>query len=123
CNKIVKEGINNVAILATTGTIKARLYQDRLEKENVRFLIPDDVQQHRVMESILAYKSGDGKRAYQLIESVIIQLKNVGVERFIMGCTEIPLILSGHGYQDEYIDATDELVKMAVAWSYLDNKL
>ncbi|SFU91388.1 aspartate/glutamate racemase family protein [Xenorhabdus koppenhoeferi] len=123
CNKIVSEGVNNVAILATTGTIKTELYQERLKKDNVNYVVPDDIQQGIIMESILAYKSGDGEKAYQLIESVITQLKNVGVERFIMGCTEIPLILSGHGYQDEYIDATDELVKMAVAWSYLDNKL
>ncbi|AYA41973.1 aspartate/glutamate racemase family protein [Xenorhabdus nematophila] len=121
CNKIVSEGINNVAILATTGTIKIGLYQDRLRKENVNFVVPDDIQQRIIMESILAYKSGDGEKAYQLIESVITQLKHVGVEHFIMGCTEIPLILSGCGDKKEYIDATGELVRRAVEWCYLSS--
>ncbi|MBI6550310.1 aspartate/glutamate racemase family protein [Xenorhabdus lircayensis] len=118
CNKIVDEGIHHVAILATTGTIKAGLYQERLEKEGVNFVVPDDVQQGVIMESILAYKSGDGERAYQLMESVISLMKNVGVEKFIMGCTEIPIILSSDGDKGRYIDATDELVKKAVSWCY-----
>ncbi|MBD2810593.1 aspartate/glutamate racemase family protein [Xenorhabdus sp. Vera] len=123
CNKIVSEEINNVAILATTGTIKSGLYQSRLKKENVNFIIPDDIQQGIIMESIFSYKSGNEEMAYRLMETVITQLKNIGVERFIMGCTEIPLILRGYGDKERYIDATDELVKMAVAWFYLDNKL
>ncbi|MBD2792573.1 amino acid racemase [Xenorhabdus szentirmaii] len=118
CNKIVNERINNIAILATTGTIKAGLYQDRLRKEKVDFVVPDDIQQKRVMESIFAYKSGDGERAYLLLESVITQLENMGVERFIMGCSEIPVILSHCDNKDRYIDATEELVKRAVEWFY-----
>ncbi|WP_237388156.1 aspartate/glutamate racemase family protein [Xenorhabdus sp. Sc-CR9] len=121
CNKIVSEVINNVAILATTGTIKTGLYQERLKKDNVNYVVPDDIQQGIVMESILAYKSGDVERAYQLMETVITQLKHVGIENFIMGCTEIPLILSGCGDKERYIDATGELVKKAVGWCCLVN--
>ncbi|MBC8951379.1 aspartate/glutamate racemase family protein [Xenorhabdus sp. PB62.4] len=120
CNKIVSEGINNVAILATTGTIKAGLYQSRLEKENINFVIPDDIQQGIIMESILVYKSGNEERAYQLLKPVIYQLKNIGVEWFIMGCSEIPVILKRDSNKVEYIDATEELVRYAIAWSYLD---
>ncbi|MBD2796493.1 aspartate/glutamate racemase family protein [Xenorhabdus sp. 18] len=117
CNKVVKEGIINVAILATTGTIKAGLYQDRLKKYKVNFVVPDDIQQEIIMESILVYKSGDRKKAYWLMEPVITQLKNIGVEKFIMGCSEIPIILSGYGDKGGYIDATEELVRRAVEWS------
>ncbi len=116
CNKIVKEGINNVAILATTGTVKARLYQDKLEKENVKYVIPDELQQYQIMESILAYKGGNDDRAYQLMESVVLQLKRAGVKKFIMGCTEIPIILSRKEDKENYIDTTEALVKVAVDW-------
>ncbi|MDX8000162.1 aspartate/glutamate racemase family protein [Xenorhabdus sp. Reich] len=118
CTKIVSEEINNVAILATTGTIKSGLYQERLKKEKVNFIIPDDIQQEVIMESIFTYKGGDEKRAYRLMETVITQLKNIGVERFIMGCTEIPIILSGCSDKERYIDATEELVRKVVAWYY-----
>ncbi|PHM45072.1 aspartate racemase [Xenorhabdus mauleonii] len=120
CNKIVNEGINNVAILATSGTIKAGLYQERLERENINLVIPDEIQQEIVMESIFSYKGGDEERAYRLMATVINQLENIGVEKFIMGCTEIPLILSRDKDQSRYIDATEELVKKAVRWSYSD---
>ncbi|CDL80109.1 aspartate/glutamate racemase family protein [Xenorhabdus cabanillasii] len=115
CNKVVSEGMNNIAILATTGTIKAELYQNRLKKENINFVIPGDIQQGIIMESILAYKSGDEERAYQLLKSIISQLKDIGVENFILGCSEIPIILRGDDNNGEYIDATEELVKMAIA--------
>ncbi|OTA19793.1 aspartate racemase [Xenorhabdus beddingii] len=120
CHKIISEGINNVAILATTGTIKAGLYQAKLEKENIHCVVPDDTQQHYIMESILAYKSGDEERAYRLIKSVIDQLNHAGVAKFIMGCTEIPVILRREDNRDRYIDATEELVKCAVEWCCLD---
>ncbi|PHM29042.1 aspartate/glutamate racemase family protein [Xenorhabdus budapestensis] len=116
CNKIVSEGMNNVAILATTGTIKVGLYQDKLKKENINFVIPDDIQQVIIMESILVYKSGNGERAYQLLKSIISQLKDIGVENFILGCSEIPIILRGNDNNGEYIDATEELVRRAIAW-------
>ncbi|REF26894.1 aspartate racemase [Xenorhabdus cabanillasii] len=85
CNKVVSEGMNNIAVLATTGTIKAELYQNRLKKENINFVIPGDIQQGIIMESILAYKSGDEERAYQLLKSIISQLKDIGVEKFYSG--------------------------------------
>ncbi|MBD2816852.1 aspartate/glutamate racemase family protein [Xenorhabdus sp. Flor] len=114
CNKVVSEGMNNIAILATTGTIKAELYQNRFKKENINFVIPGDMQQGIIMESILAYKSGDEERAYQLLKSIISQLQDIGVENFILGCSEIPIILRGDDNNGEYIDATEELVKMAI---------
>ncbi|MBC8944193.1 aspartate/glutamate racemase family protein [Xenorhabdus indica] len=120
CNKVVNEGMNNIAILATTGTIKTELYQNRLTKENIKFVIPDDIQQEIIMESILAYKSGNGKKAYQLLKSIISQLKDISVEHFILGCSEIPIILSRDGNHGEYIDATEELVKRAVEWYFYD---
>ncbi|MDE1483248.1 aspartate/glutamate racemase family protein [Xenorhabdus bovienii] len=120
CNKIVNERINHVAILATTATVKSGLYQSRLEKENINCVIPDDIQQRCVMESILAYKGGDAGKAYFLLKGVISQLQSFGVEKFVMGCTEIPLILSRDGNVDRYIDATEELIKSAVEWCYSD---
>ncbi|MDX7986895.1 aspartate/glutamate racemase family protein [Xenorhabdus sp. 12] len=120
CNKIVNEGINNVAILATSGTIKAGLYQNRLERENINVVIPDEIQQSTIMESIFSYKGGDAERAYRLMKTVITQLEDIGVEKFIMGCTEIPLILDREKDKSRYIDATEELVKRVVEWSYQD---
>ncbi|WP_340620815.1 aspartate/glutamate racemase family protein [Xenorhabdus siamensis] len=120
CNKVINEGMNNIAILATTGTIKAELYQNRLTKENIKFVIPDDIQQEIIMESILAYKSGNGEKAYQLLKSIVSQLKNIGVERFIMGCSEIPVILKRDSNKVEYIDATEELIRRVVEWYFYD---
>ncbi|PHM62070.1 aspartate/glutamate racemase family protein [Xenorhabdus ishibashii] len=89
--------MNNVAILATTGTIKAGLYQSQLEKEKLNFVVPDDIQQKIIMESILIYKSGNEEMAYRLLKPVISQLKNIGVEKFIIGCGETPVLLKKNG--------------------------
>ncbi len=53
--KLMKKII--IAILATTATIKSELYQSRLEKENINCVIPNNIQQRCIMESILGHDS------------------------------------------------------------------
>jgi aspartate racemase len=45
-------------------------------------------------------------------------LKSDGVNKFVMGCTEIPLILEElvEKSPDEFIDATEALIKEAIDW-------
>ncbi|HGN1705237.1 TPA: aspartate/glutamate racemase family protein [Providencia rettgeri] len=124
CAKIIQEGVSTVALLATTATIQTKLYQEKLLKNNVECIVPDEVNQYKIMQSIISYKSGDFKKATELIYPYINQLKLLGVNKFVMGCTEIPLILSDMVKKepDNYIDATEALVKEAIDWYLLNGK-
>lgn len=120
CEKVKSSERQTVAILATSGTIKANLYQKQLANHGIKYVIPDEVNQQKVMDSIMAYKSGDVVKSSNLLLPVIDSLEDKGVDSFILACTEIPLILkpSKGVADDKFIDATDELIKEAVKWYF-----
>ncbi|ASJ73251.1 aspartate/glutamate racemase family protein [Granulosicoccus antarcticus] len=91
--------INRVGILATNGTIQSGLYQQALDEARLDYLIPDDAHQALVMDSIYGregVKAGfiDGLCKQQIRQAFDYLVEN-GAEAVILGCTELPLIVSG----------------------------
>lgn len=118
CKNIISNKIRKVALLATTATIRTKLYQEKLSLNNVECIVPDEINQYKIMQSIISYKAGDIDKAKELIYPYINMLKSDGVNKFVMGCTEIPLILDEivNCSPDEFIDATEALIKEAIDW-------
>ncbi|EPG7576320.1 aspartate/glutamate racemase family protein [Providencia rettgeri] len=118
CNKIFKDNVKEVALLATTATIQTRLYQNKLSLHGVECIEPDEINQYKIMQSIIAYKSGDFNKSKELIYPYINKLRSIGVNKFVMGCTEIPLILEelSRDYPEQFIDATEALINEAIDW-------
>ncbi|MBQ0325368.1 aspartate/glutamate racemase family protein, partial [Providencia rettgeri] len=77
-----------------------------------------------IMQSIILYKSGDLAKARELLYPYISQLKSRGIDKFVMGCTEIPLILEelSKNNPEDFIDATEALIKEAINWYTIDEK-
>ncbi|HDX8940693.1 amino acid racemase [Klebsiella variicola] len=123
-HRIVSDKRDNVAVLATTATVRSGLYQKKLLKEGVNCIVPDDINQQKIMQSIMAYKAGDFSKAYEIMVSYVKKLECQGVNTFIMGCTEIPLILNPLTQFDaeKFIDTTEELIKEAIKWYYDDSR-
>jgi aspartate racemase len=120
CENIINDGATSVGVLATTATIETGLYQKRLGELGVKTYIPDAINQIEVMKSIREYKSGDFVSAVDTLIPVIKLMESKGIEKFVMGCTEIPLILSSMAEKspEKFIDATDALIKKAIKWYY-----
>lgn len=95
---IKKHNIKSVAILATKGTIKSKLYQKELEKENISYIIPN---QDKVMEIIYDYIKA-GKTVTKDLFNECIQ--NTDVEAYILGCTELSLLKSELKLSNNFID-------------------
>ncbi|HBR2129137.1 TPA: aspartate/glutamate racemase family protein [Klebsiella variicola] len=122
-HRIVSDKRDNVAILATTATVRAGLYQKKLLNEGVNCIVPDDINQQKIMQSIMNYKSGNFSQAYDIMVSYVKSLERQGVNTFILGCTEIPLILKSHTQLDaeKFVDTTEELIMEAIRWYYSDS--
>ncbi|WJV63939.1 amino acid racemase [Pectobacteriaceae bacterium CE70] len=120
CQLIKEKNIHRIGLLATTATIKAEIYQGSLRENQVQCYIPERTEQEQVMNSIYAYKAGDFVQAYHLLLPVKAHLQQMGVEKIILGCTELPLILENEikAAPSDYIDATEELIKKTVSWYY-----
>ncbi|MFE3032533.1 aspartate/glutamate racemase family protein [Streptomyces canus] len=85
--------IRTVGLLATTGTVRAGLYQEWLDRVGIRLVLPDDVSQSReVMTGIRAVKAGvRGDSTTALLARAARRLTDQGAQAVIAGCTEIPL--------------------------------
>jgi len=86
-----------IGLLATTGTIKSRVYHDVAEKAGLTIITPDETNQKCVMNSIYSdhgVKAGfvDGECKVELTNA-IRYLVDQGAKLVILGCTELPLII------------------------------
>lgn len=105
-----------VGILATDGTIKAEIYHKGLKREGFIPVVPSDEKQKVVMKCIYeGVKAGKISEAREWIKEPLKELANLGVKAMILGCTELPILVSGDYYNGIIIvDATMALAKKAV---------
>lgn len=97
--------VRTAGLLATTGTVRAGLYQDWLDRHGIRLLLPDPTgQQEQVMAAIRAVKAGDRAAAAAPLADVARQLTGRGAQAIIAGCTEIPLGLPSDAVDVPVID-------------------
>lgn len=122
---IEKVGENPVlGLLATDATLASGLYINREVKNllgkriQVRWLLPTATEMNEfVMPGILAVKAGKISEGEQLLARAGNCLKQRGANALVLGCTEIPIVLTGESLGLPLIDATDALAEKSVAWS------
>ncbi|MEH0549101.1 amino acid racemase [Streptomyces sp. B21-105] len=101
-----RPGIHTVGLLATTGTVRAGLYQERLDRFGIRLVLPDgDSQDRDVMTAVRAVKAGarDGTASEPLARAAR-RLTDRGAQAVIAGCTEIPLGLPADAVDVPLVD-------------------
>lgn len=88
--------VRTAGLLATTGTIRAGLYQEWLARVGIGLLLPDSASQDgEVMAAIRAVKAGErGLAAAGPLTRAAHRLIERGADAIIAGCTEIPLGLA-----------------------------
>lgn len=116
CDALKENHIQKVGLLATSATVRAAMYQSGLAAQQIECIVPESQQQ--VMDAIYAYKAGHLDEARALMLPVKEALFDQGVERIILGCTEIPLILAAElqAFPERFMDSTNELVCRAIRW-------
>ena len=93
--------ISKVGVLATSGTLKTRIYNDELENNGLMTIMLSEDDQMKLVEPSI-YNKDHGiksnsdpvsKKAKENLEKAIDVLGNDGAEAIILGCTEIPLAI------------------------------
>ncbi len=119
--------LRRVGLLATTGTITSGVYQKAIEAYGMTQVVPSHASQARVMNAI--YGPGGVKAGFTTGECVdditaaADDLIEQGVEAIILGCTELPLLLTKgeistvSGRVAKLVDPTDILAKCCVAYA------
>jgi aspartate racemase len=93
---ILARGMNTVGLLGTKFTMEKTFYQDALARRGITVLVPDADDREYVntviYDELVAGQVRDESRAGFV--TVINKLAERGAEGVILGCTEIPLLVS-----------------------------
>lgn len=117
--------LRKVGLLATSGTVSSGVYKRALEDHGLQEVVPSPPLQARVMNAIYGpqgVKAGFTSAASVAdVDAAIDELAAQGVEVIVLGCTELPLLLSepervtAEGNRVTLVDPTDILAKRCVS--------
>ncbi len=108
--------MRRVGLIATTGTVRARLFQDRLHQVGVEVLVPSPQDQEElVMSAIYGVKAGflslENKGKLMKASKALIEK---GAQGIIGGCTEVPLVVQQGDLGVHFFDSLDILALAAI---------
>ena len=110
--------VTTVGIMATTGTISTRLFQNELERQGREALVlTEDLQERYVMSGLYGedgIKAGYVEPARTKMLWAIDWLTAHGSEAIISGCTELPLLFSQKDCPVPLFDAMECLIRRTI---------
>ena len=116
-NSIIKNypNLKNIAVLATIGTNKAKIYENILIKNNLICVqIPDEINQLLMSCIYDGVKAGKTNLFVDKFKKVV---DSINADLFISGCTEIPILTPLIESNKIFVDPTLELAKAIVSFS------
>lgn len=114
CDYLADRGIRRVGLMATSGTVKSRLFQDALEARCCELLLPSEERQQDVMHVI--YRDVKANRPVEMerFQAAAGELKDAGAEVIILGCTELSVVRENCRIGSGFLDAMQLMAKCAV---------
>jgi aspartate racemase len=106
-------GLRTIAVLGTHFTIGRRTFHDVAEKRGMRVVVPRETEQNEVDAAALRVQSGQRSEADRTALCAIVDrlAEEEGAEGVILGCTEIPLLLSQKDVSVTVLDALEVLAE------------
>ena len=118
--EIVKKGLKKVALLGTRFTMEKDFYKRFLmDKFNIEVIIPplEGIEEvHRIIYSELVHGKIKNE-SRDIYKKIIGELEERGAEGVILGCTEIPLLISATDVNIPTLDTTTIHAEKAVEWA------
>ena len=118
--EIVSKGIKKVALLGTKFTMEKDFYKQVLADQfGIEVIIPTDEEREQVHQIIYGeLVQGEIKdSSREVYKTIIKNLENRGAEGVILGCTEIPLLISDSDVNIPTFDTTTIHAVKAVEWA------
>lgn len=115
CVTYLKENnIQRVGLEATDGTIKTRVFQDKLEAAGIEVVLPNKEMQANVMDIIYKNVKAGLPVDMEAFSQVEAQLVKDGAQVIILGCTELSMVKRDYPLAPIYLDALEVLARAAV---------
>ena len=118
--KIIEKGLSKLGLLGTEFTMEEDFYKKRLkERYNLDVIIPSD-NDRKIIDNIIYNELCLGVRkesSKEKFKEVIKKLISDGADGLILGCTEIPLLISQEDVEASLFDTTTIHSKAAVEFA------
>jgi aspartate racemase len=106
--------IKKVGVLATSGAMKVNVFQTSFNKYGIEVIeVPESIQA-TIQDAIFSYKYKPSTDMVDKLMNSIDYLVKSGAEAIIMGCTEIPLILTDLNLSIPVINPNEIIADVAV---------
>ena len=106
-----------IGVLATDGTLQSGVYKKAIEERGLAYLVPSEPSQRDVMSLIYdQVKAGKEADLRQLLR-VIDEMRHMGCDVIILGCTELSVINKQHNlslHSGDIVDAMEALAKTCI---------
>ncbi len=116
---INEAGLKKVGLLGTRPTMTMGFYTEKLSEHGIETLIPDEQEMDFIHETIFT-ELGKGMFTHETREryiNIMNRLVAAGAEGIILGCTEIPMLLTQEDVTMPVFDTTRIHAAAAVAFS------
>lgn len=124
--KYIKDNNNDtvkIGLLATEGTIKAKVYDKVFNKYGIEVLKPSKENQNYVTELIYNIKEDIPQESLDGFYMAMDDLRNQGVDIFVAGCTEISVAIDLYKLKGNIIDAMRILALSAIKFAGKESKI
>jgi aspartate racemase len=112
----VARGFRRLAVLGTRWLVESSVYPDRLKAVGLDYMLPDDAERAAInriiMDELVCGVFTTEATAYH--QRVIARLRDAGCDSAVLGCTEIPLIISDANSPLPTLDSTRLLARAAL---------
>ena len=112
-----ERGFRKVGITGTSWLVDSTVYPEKLAALGLEFLRPSDAERDEcnriIMDELVCSRFRPESVAY--FQKVIARMKDQGCDAVVLGCTEIPLILSDANAPLPTLDSTRLLARAALA--------
>jgi aspartate racemase len=119
-SEILKMGLNKVALLGTRFTMEKDFYKTYLmDNFGIEVIVPEEKEReeiHRIIYEELV-QGEIKKKSRETFKKITHQLEQEGAEGVILGCTEIPLLISKAHVDIPIFDTTKLHAEKAVEWA------
>ena len=116
--EIDRRKIKTVGLLATDGTIQTGIYERLFGEHGVAVVKPDAAGQKQIMALIYdGVKAGNAAFDTTPVRAVLDAMLALGVEAFVLGCTELPIAFADYALPYPVVDPTAVLARAAIEFA------
>ena len=112
--QLSERGITRVGLMATDGTVQSGIFQRQVEEQGMELVLPDEAGQAAVMTLIYDQVKAGKEPDMALFETVREQLRQMGAQVIVLGCTELSLLKKTTTLGDGILDALEVLAQESV---------